>query len=236
MIAFALMADSANHITTEPWPSLETASWLFDRASIVLAASLIFGAAATVAIVWMGIIKEHHWDLARERANEKIAVVNNETARLSVEAETAKKESAQLRLQLLERSGPRTLSLDFETALEGKTPVPIEVVYTKEAMDGRMFAMLVAGLLDKSGWPIVKGPLQVEPEESFGGQRGQPSGITLVARSLGAPGMATLADAFKRSVGGIGGVGGVGMSIDSGLSHDMKVPDGTIRIVIGARP
>jgi hypothetical protein len=38
-----------------------------------------------VVIIWLGIVKEHHWDLARERANEKFAGVNRETARLTAD-------------------------------------------------------------------------------------------------------------------------------------------------------
>jgi len=68
MMVTAIMAEIANHATEEPWPSLDWASWIFDRASFVLVGSLVLGVAATVAIVWMGIVKEHHWDLARERA------------------------------------------------------------------------------------------------------------------------------------------------------------------------
>jgi sterol desaturase/sphingolipid hydroxylase (fatty acid hydroxylase superfamily) len=61
MMATAIMAEIANHAVKEPWPSLDWASWIFDRASFVLVGSLVIGVAATVAIVWMGIVKEHHW-------------------------------------------------------------------------------------------------------------------------------------------------------------------------------
>jgi hypothetical protein len=51
MILSAIMAEMANHAEAHPWPSLEWAGWIFDRASFVLIASLIVGAMATVAIV-----------------------------------------------------------------------------------------------------------------------------------------------------------------------------------------
>ena len=82
MTVTAIMADIANHAIKEPWPSLEWASWIFARASFVLVGSLVLGVAATVAIVWMGIVKEHHWDVARDSAALRIAELNNETARL----------------------------------------------------------------------------------------------------------------------------------------------------------
>jgi hypothetical protein len=79
------MAEVGNHVGKEPWPSLDLASWLFDRASFLLIGSLIFGALATVVIVWMGIVKEHHWDLLREHSNEKVASLELETAKANVE-------------------------------------------------------------------------------------------------------------------------------------------------------
>jgi hypothetical protein len=84
------MAEIGNHAGNEPWPSLEWASWIFDRAGFVLIGISIFGLIATVAIVWMGIVKEHHWDLARDGAALKIAELNKETARLSADAESAR--------------------------------------------------------------------------------------------------------------------------------------------------
>jgi hypothetical protein len=80
MLAIAAMTEIANHAGNEPWPSLEVASKWFDRASIVLALSLLVGFAATATIVWLGIVKEHHWDGLRDRSNEKVAALELETA------------------------------------------------------------------------------------------------------------------------------------------------------------
>ena len=87
------MDKAASQTRKLPWPPLETASWLFDRSSFVLIASLAFGAIATFLIVWMGIVKERHWDVLREHSNEKIAQLNNETAGLKAVAEKLKAES-----------------------------------------------------------------------------------------------------------------------------------------------
>src|SRR5258705_13497354 len=73
MLISAAITEMANHAGNEPWPSLEAASRWFDRASIVL--SLLAGFAATVVIVWLGIAKEHHWDLLRDSSNEKVATL-----------------------------------------------------------------------------------------------------------------------------------------------------------------
>jgi hypothetical protein len=72
MLIIAAITEMANHAGNELRPSLEVASKWFDRASIALALSLLVGFVSTVAIIWLGIVKEHHWDLARERANSEI--------------------------------------------------------------------------------------------------------------------------------------------------------------------
>ncbi len=62
--------------------SLETASAAYDLASWVLVCALIVGAIATIVIVFTGTIKEHHWDIERLASRERIAQLDNETARL----------------------------------------------------------------------------------------------------------------------------------------------------------
>jgi hypothetical protein len=111
VIAIIAMAEIGNHAGNDPWPSLDWASWIFDRASFVLIGSLALGALATVAIVWMGIVKEHHWDLLREASNEKVAALELETAKANeratiVEGETARanERAAKLEKKLQKRA------------------------------------------------------------------------------------------------------------------------------------
>ena len=80
VITIIAMADTGNHVGNEIWPTLEVASKIFDLSSFVLIGSLMFGAVATVLMVWMGIVKEHHWDNAREGAKLKIASLELQTA------------------------------------------------------------------------------------------------------------------------------------------------------------
>jgi hypothetical protein len=68
------------------WPfsemSLARAAWLYDAANIALLCSLIAGLIATFVIVRTGNVKEHHWDIGRRASSERIAKLDNETARL----------------------------------------------------------------------------------------------------------------------------------------------------------
>jgi hypothetical protein len=82
MSIITAMTEIGNQAGNGIWPSLPDASRWFDRASIVLALALLLSFAATVVLIWLGIVKEHHWDLAREEAQARIAQLDNETARL----------------------------------------------------------------------------------------------------------------------------------------------------------
>ena len=142
------MTEAATQGGGEPWPSLETASWWFDRASFALIASLVIGVVATVLIVWMGTVKEHHWDLLREQAakkiadlgletakaktetalaQERIAELNKETARLSADAEASRAMIADANARALEAKAelakfkaPRSLTDGQQSSIRGK--------------------------------------------------------------------------------------------------------------------
>jgi hypothetical protein len=68
------------------WPfseiSLPRAAWVYDAANLLLLCSLIAGVIATFVIVNTGNVKEHYWDIDRRASSERIAQLNNETARL----------------------------------------------------------------------------------------------------------------------------------------------------------
>src|SRR4029077_6130121 len=85
MSMIAAMIEIGNHAENGIWPSLSDASRWFDRASIVLAISLLFSFAATVVIVWLGIVKEHHWDIARVSAAKRIGELNSQTEHLKAD-------------------------------------------------------------------------------------------------------------------------------------------------------
>jgi hypothetical protein len=135
------MAESGNQVGNSLWPSLEAASRIFDLSSFALIGGLVVGAIATVLIVWMGIVKEQHWDVLREHSNEKVASLELETAKANVEvgkaqveiakahegiadanARAAQAEARALELQLaLEKlRAPRLLSVEQRSRISDK--------------------------------------------------------------------------------------------------------------------
>jgi hypothetical protein len=71
------------------WPfsemSLATASLVGGIANLVLLVSLVGGVVSTFVIVKTGDVKEDHWAEDRKVSNERIAGLNNDTARLTAE-------------------------------------------------------------------------------------------------------------------------------------------------------
>jgi hypothetical protein len=110
-----------------PPMSLEAASRLFDWSSIALAIGACIVFVATAVIVWLGIVKEHHWDALRERANEKIASVELEAAKSNAEAAKAHERIAELSIQAEELKNStaeaNARAIEAQLALEKfKTP------------------------------------------------------------------------------------------------------------------
>jgi hypothetical protein len=152
----------ANHAENQPWPSLEWAGWIFDRASFVLIGSLVIGAAATVVIVWMGIVKEHHWDLRREAASEKIATVELRAAGLERQSEALRKDTAeanaraaeaQLELEKFRASRKLDTAQEarFISAVISFAGTPFDITVTLES-EPQGFAAQIAALLESAGW------------------------------------------------------------------------------------
>jgi hypothetical protein len=251
MLVIAAMTEIANHAGNEPWPPLESASKWFDRASIALAISLLLGFASTVVIIWLGIVKEHHWELARERANEKIAAVNEETARLSVEAETARKETAQAKLELQKIRFPRSLDIEkFRAGIEGLQSGSFEVLFDPASPDAYSLAFTISVALRMSLWDTPQiGPMPVTPvpppESLLPAIRQHFLTLPLTMRAGGSSwGVAivtndepdleknklgsTFVDALLHSIAGPDSVVHLGKAFD-------KLPDGRIRIVVAPK-
>lgn len=156
-----------------PRMSLDLASQLFDWSSVALAIGACIVFVATAAIVWLGIVKEHHWELLREHANEKIAAVGLETAKANAElgtaqadiakaqatAATANLEAARLRFELdreVQKRSPRTLTDAQKEVLsrELKGKLREVTVVTQQDMETKYFAMQLSIAFSEAGATI----------------------------------------------------------------------------------
>ena len=170
------MTEIANAANQEPWPSLETASWLSDRAGWVLAVSLLFGFAATVLIIWMGAVKEHHWDLLRENAQTEISKLNVQSEQLRADAEASKAEIAKAnesaaeanlkaeeerlaRIKIEARIGPRLLpqaeQIKLTDALKGFGAQVVTIQASPQLPESEWFARVLAAPLTSAGWEVT---------------------------------------------------------------------------------
>jgi hypothetical protein len=147
MIFIAAMTEIASHVGNEPWPPLEVASRWFDRASIVLAMSLLFGFGATAVIVWLGIVKEHHWDLLRDRSNEKVAGLELETAKANAEAGKANSEIARAHEAIAEANA-RAAEANLKAETERAERLKLEVKLAPRSLSVEQQSSLSSQLAD----------------------------------------------------------------------------------------
>ena len=152
------MAEIATH-AKEPWPSLDTAAWIFDRASFVLVGSLVLGVLATIAIVWMGIVKEHHWDLAREAAAKSIATLSLQGDQLRKDTAEANERAAEAKLALEKFRAPRTLSPEQQGRITEKLKQFANTKFDAAAVqdtEATRFLVQIENSLAAAGWVQIE--------------------------------------------------------------------------------
>jgi hypothetical protein len=96
MIVINVMTEIGNHGEKGIWPTLDWATWWFDRASFGLIVGTLVVLVSTVLIVWMGIVKEHHWDTLREQAGTEIVKAQGDAATANEAAGRAHERAAAL--------------------------------------------------------------------------------------------------------------------------------------------
>lgn len=157
MTVAAVMSEMANHAGKEPWVSLESASWWFDRASWVLAGSLLVGFVCTVVTIWMGFVKEHHWDLAREHAAKEIEGTKLDIAKAHKETAIARLATEKLRQRLVWRMidpGPRKRIIE---RLKPFAPQKFFVAaYSSDDTEAVNLRDTGREILDAAGWQYTK--------------------------------------------------------------------------------
>lgn len=196
------------------WPSLETASHIFDWAGFVLIGALTLGVVSTVLIVWMGIVKEHHWDDEKRQSAERISINEKETKRAVAESDKAKEGAAlaneraaeanakalEAQLALEKFKAPRQFSPD-ETAklIEFLTPFSgqeFQVTTYWEAKEPMEFTKQLVGTLMQSGWKVI-------PHARWAGLLGGVEGVTAYVHPDAGPAARAARDALVAALRGM---------------------------------
>lgn len=210
------------------WPfagmSLFAATLIGSIANWALLVCLLGGVIATFVIVQTADVKEEHWDEDRRHSNERIA-------ELTAQAETARKETAQARLEIQRLKNPRTITPDaLEAELVGKPKGKAAILYVKECSDCEWLAFWLISGLRQSGWelansapmPLPPAPINSVPSSPTTSAGGQPWGVSVVANT-NADGSAQSALMWAlTNLLGENGHGGI----------DKTLSDGLIRVIV----
>jgi len=95
------------------WPSLETASRLYNLANIGLIIGLVISVISTILVVWMGTIKEGYLNRALADSRERIAESNERAA-------NAEQKAAEAKLALEKYKAPRILTKEGQSRITFK--------------------------------------------------------------------------------------------------------------------
>jgi hypothetical protein len=140
--------------------NLESAEWVSWAANWTLIAALLFGVAATFAIVVSGNVKETALKLDLAKATESAAKANERAAGLEVKA-------AELQLEIVRLKAKRSLSEEQSAAfVEAMKPwVGMKVTFgTTQEWESISLAQQIGALLAQAGWQILpaqKGDLRI---------------------------------------------------------------------------
>lgn len=132
------------------WPlSLESSTRIYDLANLGLIVSLVGGVISTVVIVWMGNIKEAHWDKERHESRERVAELGKETAE-------ANKRAKEAELALEKFRAPRKFDPDrraqFIETLKPFARTAYDVsTYGPDSVE---FALHIAEVLKDAAWDL----------------------------------------------------------------------------------
>ena len=161
------MAESGNQGGMRMWPSESTATLIFNVASLVFVGSLAVGVVATVAVIWMGNVKEEYWESDRRTSKEKIAELDTQAEQLRKDTAEANAQAAKAQLELATFRAPRRIEpmqasnissqirrfsgIEFDTASAGNDPEQADFLWLLET------ALLDAGWkqIDWKGGDIV---------------------------------------------------------------------------------
>jgi hypothetical protein len=145
------------------WPfsemPLSLAIWLYDLANFVLICSLVAGVIATFVIVKSGNVKEHHWDILRKEADERIAEANARAAEANRIAEGERLARIKLEKEMAWRSLDSEQVAKLVSELNRFAGQPFEIITYPNDPEALSFSRELTDALAKAGW---------RPEQSNG--------------------------------------------------------------------
>jgi hypothetical protein len=155
------IAESGTQGARGMWPPLETASRIYDIANIFLILGAAVGIASTCVIVWMGNVKESHWDEARDHARERIVQLETQQKLATAEIEDAKARALEAQVALEIFKAPRTLSPGQKALIQARMkPFPgTQFAMAAVGAEPLDFATEIADALKAAGWQWINWPL-----------------------------------------------------------------------------
>lgn len=197
------------------WPSLEAATRAFDFASVVFIVSLVVGVLATCVIVWMGTVKEAHWDNERRTSNERIATLTTrgDEARAEIErahesAEKARLESERLKAQLAWREVSAEQRERLADGLRGPQ-LHIRLQIVSQNPEAEAFAAQIRRVLD-----------DVRASVTTDGLLGFPTYFGIIIAGPANDAASRVAEAFKTA----------------GIDAQRMEEAGDLRLIVGHKP
>lgn len=130
-IATAMLAMNTTDSKDNIWPSLDTASRIFDLSSIALAIGACVVFVSTALIVCLGIVKEHHWDVLREEHREKITLLATKSEKARADVEKAHAEIANAN-KAIEEARADTAKALAETAKSNERSAELKLALERE--------------------------------------------------------------------------------------------------------
>jgi hypothetical protein len=237
------------------WDSIESSGWwsnFYFWAGII--ALLTLGVSEVVSHRYTGRkdeLTEREQIAAQRRHDVDIAYAHERAAQLEKDAEIARKETAEAKLQLeqlrKQAAARRIKREEFIALLEGKPKLPVEIMFAKDDGEAFQLSLEIRDSLRAAKWEVGEPfpiPLVTEPSlsqlPSAMAVGGQPAGVTVAAYSVSPeeamarfPGQpkvvtayTTLSDALLASLGTLSGSGG----------HLNRPIEGTLRVIVGSKP
>jgi hypothetical protein len=199
----------------------------------------VFSGVLAVLVVGVGLAALITGELVNERLKMRVAELGKEAAELNKEVAEArtKQAEAELRVEEVRKAQlPRALSFDFEKfaeALKGKPTGTAILLYKEDDSEALVFASHLARALESVGWNTNRMPTPIssvrDVVKGHSLTNARSSGVSILAKTLSAPGDATtthgaLVHAFLAEGSGVNSL------------SDETLPDNVFRIVVGPKP